>query len=67
MKRRAPGSRAFSKIKAGLEDAIAYHRGKALLTVRDVELKPPAAHESEWTLSQSARGCACHRPRSPES
>jgi putative transcriptional regulator len=41
MKRRAPGSRAFSKIKAGLEDAIAYHRGTALLTVRDVELKPP--------------------------
>jgi putative transcriptional regulator len=40
MKRRATGSRAFSKITAGLEDAIAYHRGKALLTVRDVELKP---------------------------
>jgi len=41
MKRRATGGRSFSKIKAGLEDAIAYHRGKALLTVRDVELKPP--------------------------
>ena len=41
MKRKATGSRAFSKIKVGLEDAIAYHRGKALLTVRDVELKPP--------------------------
>jgi len=41
MKRKASGSRAFSKLKAGLEDAIAYHRGSALLTVRDVELKPP--------------------------
>ena len=40
MKRKARG-RAFSKLKAGLEDAIAYHRGTALLTVRDVELRAP--------------------------
>ena len=34
---------AFAKLKDGLEDAIAYHRGDRQLTVRDVELKPPPA------------------------
>jgi len=42
MKRRATKSTAFAKLKAGLEDAIAYHRGTRQLTIRDVELKPPA-------------------------
>lgn len=42
MKRRTTKTSAFSKLKAGLEDAIAYHRGTRQLTVRDVELKPPA-------------------------
>ncbi len=40
MKRKGTSS-AFAKITAGLEDAIAYHRGTRKLTVRDVELKPP--------------------------
>jgi putative transcriptional regulator len=31
---------AFSKISAGLEDAMAYHRGEQVLTVRDIELPP---------------------------
>ena len=35
-------SRAFAKIHAGLEDAISFHRGSRKLTVRDVELEPPA-------------------------
>ena len=41
MKGKVRGRAAFSKLKAGVEDAIAYHRGTALLTVRDVELRPP--------------------------
>ena len=41
MKRKARKTTAFSKLKAGLEDAIAYHRGARQLTVRDVELRPP--------------------------
>jgi len=40
MKRKGTSS-AFAKIAAGLEDAIAYHRGTRKLTVRDVELKRP--------------------------
>lgn len=40
MKRRSQSheSPAFSKIRAGLEDAIAHHHGQRTLTVRDVEL-----------------------------
>lgn len=41
MKRKAHRNSAFSKLQAGLEDAIAYHRGTRQLTVRDVELEPP--------------------------
>jgi len=41
MKRKATKVSAFSKLKAGLEDAIAFHRGDRQLTVRDVELMPP--------------------------
>lgn len=42
MKKKAKTTSAFSKIRAGLEDAIAFHAGNRKLTVRDVELKPPA-------------------------
>lgn len=35
-------SKAFAKIRAGLEDALAYHRGERTLTARDVQLVPPA-------------------------
>jgi DNA-binding transcriptional regulator YiaG len=41
MKRKATKISAFSKLKAGLEDAIAYHQSARQLTVRDVELRPP--------------------------
>ncbi len=42
MRSKKTGSRAFAKLKAGLEDAIAYHRGRRVLTVRDLNLpKPP--------------------------
>jgi len=41
MKRKTQKASAFSKLRAGLEDAIAYHGGGRQLTVRDVELKPP--------------------------
>lgn len=40
MKRKPRRTSAFSKVAAGLEDAIAYHRGTRLLTIRDVELAP---------------------------
>jgi putative transcriptional regulator len=43
MKQKKAGMSAFAKLKAGLEDAIAYHRADRQLTVRDVELKPPPA------------------------
>jgi putative transcriptional regulator len=41
MKHKSGRGSAFAKVKAGLEDAIAYHRGTRQLTVRDVALKPP--------------------------
>ena len=31
---------AFAKLSAGLEDAIAFHRGERTLTARDVESRP---------------------------
>jgi len=40
--RKSRQSQAFSKLMVGLEDARAYHRGTAKLTVRDVHLKAPA-------------------------
>lgn len=46
MKRRQKTS-AFDKLRAGLEDAIAYHRGQRTLTVREVQLQPPAAMHSQ--------------------
>ncbi len=36
MKRKTTKATAFSELKTGLEDAIAYHRGARQLTVRDV-------------------------------
>jgi putative transcriptional regulator len=55
MKRKTTKATAFSKIKAGLEDAIAYHRGARQLTVRDVELKPPPAMGAKDVLAVRAR------------
>ncbi len=46
---------AFSKLEAGLEDAIAYHRGARQLTVRDVELKPHAPMGAKEVLAVRAR------------
>lgn len=61
MKRKTGKSSAFAKLKAGLEDAISYHRGAKQLTVRDVELKPPPmgakevlAVRAQLRVSQSA-------------
>ena len=31
---------AFDKLRAGLDDAIAYHRGQRTLTAREVEFRP---------------------------
>jgi hypothetical protein len=46
MKRKTTrASSAFTKLKAGLEDAIAHHRGSRQLTVRNVEA-PAAAPSS---------------------
>ncbi len=43
MKRKGKTSSAFTKIRAGLEDAIAFHAGDRQLTVRDVELEAAGA------------------------
>ena len=42
MKKSNRPTAAFSKIRAGLEDAIAYHQGEKKLTVREVDLEPPS-------------------------
>ena len=44
----------FAKLKAGLEDAIAYHRGAKQLTVRDIELKPPPPMGAKEVLALRA-------------
>ncbi len=55
MKRKTTKTTAFSKLEVGLEDAIAYHRGARQLTVRDVELKPPAPMGAKEVLAVRAR------------
>jgi putative transcriptional regulator len=55
MKRKTTKASAFAKLKAGLEDAIAYHRGGRQLTVRDVQLKPPAPMGAKEVLEVRAR------------
>jgi putative transcriptional regulator len=56
MKRKAgKGSVAFAKVMAGLEDALAYHRGTRKLTVRDIELKPPAPMGAKEVIAVRAR------------
>jgi putative transcriptional regulator len=54
VKRKTKAS-AFSKIKAGLEDAIAFHAGERQLTVREVELKPPAPMGAKEVLAVRRR------------
>jgi putative transcriptional regulator len=46
---------AFSKITAGLQDALAFHAGEQQLTVRDVELKPPAPMGAKEVLAIRTR------------
>lgn len=46
---------AFAKIKAGLEDAIAFHAGERELTVRDVELSPPRPMGAKEVLAVRRR------------
>ncbi len=55
MKRKTNRTAAFSKLKTGLEDAIAYHRGTRQLTVRDVELKPPPPMDAQDVLAVRAQ------------
>ena len=55
MKRKGKTTSAFAKIKAGLEDAIAFHAGDRQLTVRDVELKPPAPMGAKEVLAVRTR------------
>ena len=55
MKRKATATSAFAKMKAGLEDAIAYHRGARQLTVRDVELRPPTPMGAKDVLAVRTR------------
>jgi putative transcriptional regulator len=46
---------AFAKVMTGLEDALAYHRGRRKLTVRDVELKPPPPMGAKEVIAVRAR------------
>jgi hypothetical protein len=55
MKRKVTKSSGFAKLKAGLQDAIAYHRGNVLLTVRDVEMSPPPPMRGFASLRQRSR------------
>jgi len=55
MKRKGKTTSAFAKINAGLEDAIAFHAGDRQLTVRDVELKPPAPMGAKEVLAVRTR------------
>ncbi len=55
MKRKSTKVSAFKKLKAGLEDAIAYHRGARQLTVRDVELEPPPPMDARDVAAVRAR------------
>ncbi len=55
MKRKTTKATAFSKLKAGLEDATAYHPGTRQLTVRDAELKPPAPMGAKEVLAVRAQ------------
>jgi putative transcriptional regulator len=55
MKPKTKTTSPFSKIAAGLEDAIAYHRGERQLTVRDVELKPPPPMGAKEVLAVRKR------------
>lgn len=53
--KRKPKASAFAKIKAGLEDAIAFHAGERGLTVRDVELSPPPPMGAKEVLAVRRR------------
>lgn len=53
MKRKA--KTAFAKLAPGIEDAIAFHRGDRQLTVREVELKPPAPMGAKEVLAIRTR------------
>jgi putative transcriptional regulator len=55
MTRKTTNRSTFHKLKAGLEDAIAYHRGARQLTVREVELKPPPPMEAKDVVAVRAR------------
>jgi putative transcriptional regulator len=49
-------SAAFTRFKAGLEDAIGYHRGTVgKLTVRDVDLNPPQPMSGRDVIALRAR------------
>ncbi len=48
-------SSAFEKIRAGLQDAIDYHRGKRVLTVREVRLAQPAPMRSKEIVALRSR------------
>jgi putative transcriptional regulator len=55
MKKKTRTRSAFSKIRAGLEDAIAFHAGDRQLTVRDVELKQPEPMGAKEVLEVRTR------------
>jgi len=55
MKKSNRPSAAFSKIRAGLEDAIAYHHGARKLTVREVDLEPPSPMKAKDVVAVRSR------------
>jgi len=54
MKHRKNAS-ASEKIQAGLQDAIEHHRGKRVLTVRDVHLAQPSPMRSKDIVALRSR------------
>jgi hypothetical protein len=55
-------SSAFDKIRVGLEDAIAHHRGRLTLAAREVELRQSAEPGAQLRALELAVEC-CRESR----
>jgi len=55
MKKAHRPNRPFSKLRAGLEDAIAYRKGARKLTVREVDVEPPAPMRARDVVAVRSR------------
>ena len=48
-------SKLFEDLMAGAQEAVAWHKGEKILTVRDVELKAPAAMSARQVTAIRAK------------